>query len=91
MVVVQHPAQSLPSPDRSTMRRQTSLGSIWHPQSLASLRFAVLNAGEPIFSGRSGFWTLRHPTIESLKSGRDVILEKALAMAADPSGSNHNN
>src|SRR5260370_40400074 len=27
MVVVQHPAQSLPSPDRSTMRRQTSLGS----------------------------------------------------------------
>ena len=27
MVVVQHPAQSLPSPDRSTMRRRTSLGS----------------------------------------------------------------
>ena len=27
MVVVQHPAQSLPSPDRSTMFRQTSLGS----------------------------------------------------------------
>ena len=27
MVVVQYPAQSLPSPDRSTMRRQTSLGN----------------------------------------------------------------
>jgi hypothetical protein len=27
MVVVQHPAKSLPSPDRSTMRLQTSRGS----------------------------------------------------------------